>query len=388
VSFASEPRNFELAALVRSAHPEMSTTQRLAGWHSLRRRALKAERSTRLLRLVAGGLLIAGVGLGVGFGVGSSLASRSLAYDLSEGQLGEDGRLRVEAARTSTLRFSDGSQLRFAGGTRGRLVSVTRDGARVRLFDGEVEASVLGTSSSWEFDLGPYALFAGAGDYTAVWREREQSLELCVRSGKVSVEGPLANEGITAHAGQLLSIRKPEGEIVVRSAAAREPAAAAVVSPEPATPSWTELLSEGKFDLVVAQAEARGLEYTLANASSAELLTLADAARFTNNNRIAEQALRAERARFPGSTGANDAAFLLGQIYEADAADSSEAESWYERYLAEASGGAYTAEALGRKLLMVERRSGRAGAAPVAREYLDRFPDGAHAKAAQAILAD
>lgn len=382
---ASEPRPFEFAGLVRSAHPEMSAAQRLAGWHGLRRRAHAAERRSRAVRLLASALLIGAVGLGVGIGVGRSLASRPLGYVLSGGQLGEDGQLRVEASGTSALRFADGSQVRLAAGTRGRLVSVNHAGARLRLVDGEADASLLGgTNSSWEFDLGPYVLLAREAECAVVWREREQSLELRVRSGKVSVEGPLANDGITVHAGQLLSIRKPEGEIVVRSAAVSEAATAAAVAREL---SWTELLTEGKFDLVVAQAEARGLEHALSTASRADLATLADAARFTKNNAVAERALRAERARFPGSTGASDAAFLLGQLYEGEAPDSSEAESWYERYLTESAGGAYTAEALGRKMLVVERRRGRAGAAPVAREYLDRFPDGAYAKAARAILA-
>ena len=55
--------------------------------------------------------------------------------------------------------------------------------------------------------------------------------------------------------------------------------------------------------------------------------------------------------------------------------------------LTEAAGGAYTAEALGHKMMVVERHRGRRAAIPVAREYLDRFPDGAYAKSAQAVLA-
>jgi hypothetical protein len=390
VSAARQPLSHEFSELVHSAHPEMSTAQTLAGWHALRRRSLARERTFRRLRLAVAAATLAGAALAVGVFLGRSLASTPLRYSLSAGTLGEDGQFRFDAsnpANQSALRFSDGAEVRLGSSVRGRLVSVTHDGARLRLADGEAEVKVPARrNSNWEFDAGPYGIFAQGAEFFVRFREREQILEVGLRSGTVRVEGPLANDGITLHGGQQLTIRKPEGEVVVRDLLGGTETVLPV-RPERTEFSWSELLTEGRFAAVVAQAEARGLEQVLGTASSSDLAALADAARFTKNIVIAERALRALRARFAGSPAAGDAAYLLGQLYEGKSPSSSEAESWYETYLTEAAGGAYTAEALGHKMLVVERRRGRRGAAPVAREYLDRFPDGAYATTAQAILA-
>jgi hypothetical protein len=386
VSAAHRPLSYEFAGLVHAAHQEMSMAQKLAGWHALRRRALSRERSLRRLRLLVVGSVLVATALGVGVALGRSLASAPLQYSLTSGQIAEDGQLRVDASGSSVLRFSDGSQVRLSSALHGRLVSVTHDGARLRLSDGEADATVLSRpSSNWEFNAGPYAVFVKAADFSVRFRESEQILEVRLRSGTLSVEGPLANDGITLHAGQQLTIRKPEGEIVVRDAGKAE--TLLPVRAERSELSWSEMLTEGRFATVVAQAEARGLAQVLASSSSADLAALADAARFNKNTAVAERALHAERARFAGSPAASDAAFLLGQLYEMSPSRSAEAESWYETYLTEAAGGAYTAEALGHKMLVVERHRGRLAAVPVAREYLDRFPEGAYAKSAQAILA-
>jgi hypothetical protein len=364
----------------------MSMAQKLAGWHALRRRALSRERKLRRVRLLLVASVLVTTALGVGVALGRSLASAPLRYSLTGGQIAEDGQLRVDASGSSVLSFSDGSQVRLSSALHGRLVSVTHDGARLRLSDGEADVAVVSRpSSNWELNAGPYAVFVKAADFSVRFRESEQLLEVRLRSGTLSVEGPLANDGITLHAGQQLTIRKPEGEIVVRDAGKAE--TLLPVRAERSELSWSEMLTEGRFATIVAQAESRGLAQVLGNASSADLAALADAARFNKNTAVAERVLHAQRARFAGSPAASDAAFLLGQLYETSASRSAEAESWYETYLTEAAGGAYTAEALGHKMLVVERHRGHVAALPVAREYVDRFPDGAYAKSALAILA-
>jgi TolA-binding protein len=226
-------------------------------------------------------------------------------------------------------------------------------------------------------------------------------LELGVHSGLVSVEGPLANDGVMLRGGQLLRIRRGEGEVVVREASSAEltgwfgratsaqPGASVSDAARPSSPpglSWSELLTEGQFRTIVEQAEAAGLSRILASADAAALAALADAARYTKNSEIAERALRAERERFTGSPGAEDAAFLLGQLREADANGSEAAEAWYERYLAEAPGGAYAAEALGRRMVLSERAGRHERAVELASEYLERYTDGTHEQAARALM--
>jgi outer membrane protein assembly factor BamD (BamD/ComL family) len=62
-----------------------------------------------------------------------------------------------------------------------------------------------------------------------------------------------------------------------------------------------------------------------------------------------------------------------------DGGSRDEAIRWYDTYLAESPGGPFVAEALGRKLVAVVESGDTVGARSVAREYLRRFPHGAHA---------
>lgn len=401
MSPASQPRH-PLVALVQSSHQEMTPAQKQAGFRALKRRLLLREQMSRRVRLMLAGSVLVGAALAVGVWLGRSIAERPLGYSLSGGQIADDGQIHVDTLGSSALNFSDGSNVTLRSASHGRLVSVTHAGARLRIADGEADVRVVrDPSSNWEIDAGPYAIFARETAFSVRWREAEQVLELGVHSGLVSVEGPLANDGVMLRGGQLLSIRRSEGEVVVREAA---PAELAMInanvsaarpafsgSPDPAPPapglSWSELLTEGKFRTIVDQAQAAGLERILASADASDLAALADAARYTKDTGVAERALLAERERFAGSPGAQDAAYLLGQLHESDANGSVAAESWYERYLTEAPSGAYAAEALGRRMLLSERRGVRAQSVALASEYLERYPDGTYTKFARELFS-
>jgi hypothetical protein len=143
-------------------------------------------------------------------------------------------------------------------------------------------------------------------------------------------------------------------------------------------------VAAGKFEQVVEEAERWGLDACLASASSSELALLADAARYTRRGDLSRQVLLAQRKRFAGSRRAAEAAFLLGRL--AESPGGAGAVSWFDAYLVEAPSGPYAPEALGRKMMLVEKMSGRAAAAKVAEEYLRRFPRGTYAQAARALL--
>lgn len=148
--------------------------------------------------------------------------------------------------------------------------------------------------------------------------------------------------------------------------------------------SWHELVVHADFLEVVKQAEARGLGPSIDETPLAELAALADAARYLGKGDLAHRALVAERARFSSSPEAQSAAFLLGRLDEARAPR--EAVGWYNRYLAESPGGSLVGEALGRKMLTLEKTSGASGARAAAEEYLRRFPGGPFADAAGEIV--
>jgi hypothetical protein len=149
--------------------------------------------------------------------------------------------------------------------------------------------------------------------------------------------------------------------------------------------SWSAALTSGDFDSILDQAMKRGLRRSLVEASSDDLAALADAARYRRRNDIAYRALIAERDRFPQSARGRDSAFFLGRLEEAKADGGARALKWYDLYLREAPSGAYSSEALGRKMAATERLSGIPAARAVAMEYLRRFPNGTYAGAARAL---
>ena len=125
----------------------------------------------------------------------------------------------------------------------------------------------------------------------------------------------------------------------------------------------------------------------MAHASGADLAALADAARYRRRNDVAREALLAERLRFPKSERDSEAAFLLGRLEESKWDDNGRALEWYDVYLKEAPSGAYSSEALGRKMTATQRLEGAAAARQIADEYIRRFPRGTYAGAARALLS-
>jgi hypothetical protein len=148
---------------------------------------------------------------------------------------------------------------------------------------------------------------------------------------------------------------------------------------------WSAALAAGDLDLILDEAVKKGLHRALAEASSDDLAALADAARYRRRNSIAYRALIAERERFPQSPRGRDSAFLLGRLEEGKSDGAARALQWYDLYLKEAPSGAYSSEALGRKMAATERLLGMSEARPVAAEYLRRFPNGTYAGAARAL---
>jgi hypothetical protein len=148
---------------------------------------------------------------------------------------------------------------------------------------------------------------------------------------------------------------------------------------------WSERVSAGDAKGVVAEAVAHGLDAAITDADAAALVALADAARYAGRTYLAERVLRAQRTRFPGTAAAGAAAFFLGRLAD-DRGAAADGLDWYRRYLTEEPGGPYAAEALGREMIGVARLSGRPAARELAREYLERFPDGTYLLHARAIL--
>ncbi|MGC4089221.1 MAG: FecR domain-containing protein [Polyangiaceae bacterium] len=402
--------------LVKLAHQElgaMSPRLSVEGFLRLNARRSRGSRSNRVKVMMAAALLLALAGGGLG--LARLTSQRALTCALQGGSISADGAIEANGAVNRTLRFSDGTQVAFLAGARGRVKAIEARGARIAIA-GKVDVAVAHAHGSrWLFDAGPYLIEVTGTAFTAEWNERDERLEVSLRSGSVTLTGPRNEQPIFLRAGRRLTISR-DNEVVIRDLHAPEEVGAghptpntsssqsqsAVSSPSAiplqrpaappsaaavAAPSWANELAAGHFDTILEQAERRGLEATLAEASSVDLAALSDAARYRRRDDIARRALIAQRRRFLKSPRANDAAFLLGRLEEAGERTEL-ALDWYERCLNEAPAGVYVSEALGRKMTLMKRRYGASRARPVAEEYLRRFANGTYAAAARALVRE
>lgn len=323
------------------------------------------------------------------------------------------GYVRVGASDApAELAFSDGSQVTFHPSARGRFGAVTSKGASVVLEEGVVSLAIEKRPSSfWAVHAGPFVVEVTGTRFDVRWESHEEALEVRLYEGSLIVREPLARDGIRMRAGEKLtaSPRPPRLSLDLlddgprpssESTAPEEPS-----SPEPAAstsaleskrqrpaevveaPSWSDHVRQGRFGEVLRQAKQRGLSKTLAQASRAELVALADAARYEGDHPTAEAALLAQRRRFARHQDAHTAAFLLGRLAEDHRLERREALAWFRRYLEESPRGPFVAEALGRAMALEQKLGNRAAAEESARTYLARFPGGPYAPLARELLA-
>ncbi len=183
----------------------------------------------------------------------------------------------------------------------------------------------------------------------------------------------------------LVAARPPAPPRAVRKSARRVASVDSRAMANWAPQRWSERVSAGDAKGVVAEAVAHGIDAAVTESDAAELVALADAARYAGRTYLAERVLRAQRTRFPGTAAAGAAAFFLGRLAD-DRGAAADGLDWYRLYLTEEPQGPYAAEALGREMIGVARISGRPAARELAREYLNRFPDGTYLLNARAIL--
>lgn len=389
------------------------------------------------------------------------------------------------------LSFSDGSNVVLQAGARGRVLSTSARGARVRVEQGRAHFAVAHLPhADWAVEAGPFVVLVHGTVFDVNWSPGTGTLTVELLAGSITVQGPAGETLATgAHAGgnvtnvaratvnsvssvkmtagQRLAARMTGGQAqlsvseapaagqpltnpspagrpeqtrmdrppptpVARSIQTTKPGAVAhanargnrrsshgqvvaATTPRRASDrstrelaevasSWEARVASGSFQGVITEAEALGVERCLKQAPVASLAALADAARYARRPELARRALLAERQRFEGSKAAQDAAFLLGRLAEDAFRDARQAVRWYDRYLAEAGQGTYAAEALGRKMLALDRlrESGgngdndgdndtatgdRADARAAAEQYLAGYPDGPFAARARRIRA-
>ncbi len=403
----------KLALLAREATSDGWRTVRPEGIERLE--ALAARRSTRRAPRLAFAAALAGA-IVVAVVAGSlALQTRPLSFEVSGASTNDVGYISSTGEKGAEIRFSDRSELAIEQHTRLRVSRLEVHGAHVMLESGSLHARIEpAPHAQWTLEAGPYVVHVTGTEFDMAWRVEEQSLDVRMQKGSVIVQGPLAEGGVRLVAGEELVARASDGELSIldqrstkaSSAAPADSGAAAPPGPEPAnapatspaggvapavTPraaprvSWRSMMARGDFAAILDDADHRGVSKVLGEASAQDLAALADAARYAHRPDVARRALLALRSRDPGSVEARDAAFFLGGLAE-NQPDDAGALGWYDVYLRESTNGSYAPQALGRKMLLIERSQGARAAKPIAGEILSRFPGGPYESAARKVL--
>lgn len=364
-----------------------------------------------------------------------------LTYEIEGGGVIEGGYLREAGRAGVKVQFNEGTRFVLTHGSRGRLRSVDNQRARVGIEHGSALVEVTpDTGRLWEVEAGPFLVTVKGTAFTLSWDPADEQFELRLLRGRVVVSGPVSGGELTLKSGQRLLVSLPQARTVITedvassaigvheppppNAVSVETAPAASSQPPASTNSvptsesnprqrspekpalsvarearstgekaltarrWTDDLANGRWDAIIAAAEQQGIAAILSSASSEDLFALANAARYRRRSSLAHDALQALRRRYPQSPRALDAVFLLGRVQEARGSGFDRALAWYEEYLAKAPNGAYAAEALGRKMTILNKTAQRNRAKAIAKDYLRRFPEGSHAGSARVILDD
>jgi hypothetical protein len=412
----------QLISLAQSTFTDDMTAREQEGFERLAS-TMASRGPSRRLRALTLGLGLTAAAILVPFVLVSAYSRPNLSFRIASSASSSAGGVSRTAGR---IDFSDGSSVVLDTDARASVSEVGSHGARVRLDSGRLRTHFVPLRDAhWSVDAGPYLVTVTGTTFDVAWTPTEQVMEVWMHKGTVVVQGPLADPGISVAAGQHLRANGLTGQILLDRIAAENPEGGTSAATEPPSPrpvesprltpasardpashplvgktlaakkvgtidpetSWSKLLARGESSRILDEAEAHGMDRALATASGADLAALADAARYARKDSLAARALFAERTRFPQSLAAQDAAFFLGGIYEGrtDRSSLSSALEWYDRYLHEAGSGSYMAQALGRKLLVLEKLHDTENARQTASEYLRRFPTGPYAATAKRI---
>lgn len=323
-----------------------------------------------------------------------------------------------------SVRFSEGSSLVLAPGTRMRVTETSAQGAGVLIEQGKIHATIEHArgDARWTLRAGPFEVRVVGTTFDAQWDPTGETFELAMMEGSVTVTGPFLSSERAIGAGERLFISIREKRMEHRTAqselpsfpdAPRAETAPAMPSEAPVAPavelaapagsaepkprssaspsataaesgqSWRELAAGGRYKDALEAAELAGFSNEVARVSASELLTLADTARFAGSPARAREALLAARRRF-GARGKS--AFLIGKIAADQQGAYGEAITWFETYLREEPGGPLAEQALGR-ILEIRKLTDVASARAVAERYLAQYPNGAYASVARSVLA-
>jgi TolA-binding protein len=368
--------------------------------------ALAPRRS--VARRVVGGSTVAAAAAAVFYLVARG-APRPLEYRVEGASRPGRESTWISAAEDAVpLGFSDGSRVVLGHGARARVTHLEKTGAELAVEQGPVGLAIVPRKGNrWRVDLGPFVVEVTGTRFDVDWNPLTERFRLVMHEGTVTVSGCAIGSRSFA-AGETLEVSCRDRKFHVDSSGRGEEAESAPkVAQEPAEPvapphmdpkveaeptappsmasKWRALAESGRYREALAAAEAAGFEGECQRASSADLLSLAGAARLAGDAPRARQAYSLLRKRFASEPVAAVAAFNLARVAFDLASDYAGAARWFRTYLREQPSGSLAPEAHGRLLEALQRSGDTAGARAAANEYLTRYPTGPHAEFAKRL---
>jgi len=346
--------------------------------------------------------------------------------DLQPGVVGKQW--TAPAGRSLHLRFDDGTALELEGGSTGLVAEAKKHRIRVALSQGALRVAIKDKQvRRWIVEAGPYRVTALGTAFLATWNEDRQLFRVTVSNGRVLVQGPgIDRQGLVVGPGGWLAVDHRSGQATFglsrhsrrpeplttpaeptdpdddESASDQEPddqkSSAGAAShlrrkrrlrrapSAPGARGWKALYDQGAYHEAILAAREAGYAQLLARLSLVRLWQLAEAARYAGASEEAIQALLAIRKRFPGSSRARTAAFLIGRVAIEQQRQYRVAARWLKRYIHESPDGPLAEESLGRLISAYQRSGQRTLAQDAARRYLARYKDGIFVALARSVL--
>jgi TolA-binding protein len=401
----------------------------LAGTHVL------AKARSRLIATVSGakarqtprGIVIGGFAFAAIGAVGLVIALRSRPAPLQvmvgpssyRADLGSF--IAASPSEPLPIRFTDGSSLVLAPTSAARVTETGANGAHVVLESGHVDVSVVHRAATeWHLRAGPFDVAVTGTRFDLEWKGGQGELSVAMKEGRVVVSGGClarsqelaagerlvasmvtsrwqvssGDEVLASSGADLKSLEPPTGDApptdlsgVAKPAAEKSAPVASVPAGSAESPAWRAALSRGDYRAAVSMLDENAWAQALQTSSAADLMSLANAARLSNDIDHATQALLSVRRRFPRDGRASVAAFTLGRLAFDHSHAYADAAKWFRRYLAEAPTGDLAREASGRLIEAYQLSQNRAEAIEAARRYLSEYPTGPHADLARHELA-
>ena len=335
---------------------------------------------------------------------------------LISGEVVATGRWLVPATTPMRLDFSEGSSVSLQQGAKARVDTLDQRGATLTLASGRLRASVRKQRLRWRFLAGPYRVHVVGTQLAIDWRPDSQRIDVQVARGAVRVTGkPLGDRTVLVNAGHRLRADRNQVHLAAAEDQSDAPPVDAAIGdnatdgiqaipdtapttrprPRPALRGSGTAALLRKIRTLIGQEEAEqalalikrsDLHRLIKQLNGEELLVLANAARLSDDLRVAGKLYSQIRRRSAGSRTAAWAALWLARLAFDQRRDYAAAARWFRAFLREArAGDPLIANARGRLMLALERSGQLSQARAVARSYLAQHPRGAYTAAARKL---